>query len=626
MPVQSLKSNRIKIIFWVLIAVLITSGAACYAVNLRVNARTRQINRMLTLGDKTLARLKEDREEINQSLNPVRAAPRDNYPAFRRNYNRRIREYNEMEDALARVDASLEPVAGLKSLLGRMIGLNRSLDLAYVSVVDIWLFAPEQRAGQAWMIRPDTVAGDIFKCRQLYEKEAARLRGAGRLDRLRMPQHRRMRENPGRDQKVNIIFLLVDALRAGDLGAYGSSAKCSPFLDRIARQGVVFEDVTSPSADTYTSVSSIFSGMNPFATNSYNTRKWDSSRSLIPRLRRAGYRTAGFSANSLVSSLFGFNRGFDSFNLRSWLPAVVVYNEVATHVEYARRAEGRNPFFLYIHIIDPHAPYTSPDTIRKAAGARPASFLLNVGRLHQDEILKGINPADVMPPGNLEYLRNAYTQEVSYADKWIQKMFTLFQSYEMLENTLIVITADHGEAFLEHGDLDHAHQLFQEQTHVPLILWGRLPPGLRPGTRIRAPHSSLEIMPSLLAWQGIPAPGPAALRSTLFSAHKHPEPIISTAVGHSFDMKAHANELISMRRGKYKLILDTAADQCRLFDLESDPGERNDLSDVRSALALSMKKQILEIKVDSLKANPHGRKKEQSQKLRKELKTLGYIE
>ncbi|MEW5945665.1 MAG: sulfatase, partial [bacterium] len=398
----------------------------------------------------------------------------------------------------------------------------------------------------------------------------------------------------------------------------------TPFLDRLADEGAVYENVWSPGAATYLSVPSLFTGLDPYESNSFNLSEWNSGMSLVPRFEAAGYYTAGFSANSLVGPLDNFDAGFRFFRVRFWPPADVMFNELKTHFLYSWK--NRFPFFLYVHLIDPHDPYFAPDAIADLSRrGRPPGFAADPRDTRHKYVLEGLNPADYLPPGNAGYMRTLYDEEVRYADGWLERTFNMMKDAGALDGTLVVVTADHGEMFLEHGDLMHGTQLYEETVRVPLILWGSLPPGLKPGTRVAEPHSLMELLPSILDWQGIEAPGAAAKRATLFPGQPPPPPPFVATTGLPFDAYGEDHELICIRDGDFKLILDVTAGERRLFNLSDDPGERRDLSEEMPPAADRLAELALAQRDASRRANAVRDDAKPSPTLIRRLKALGYV-
>lgn len=307
-------------------------------------------------------------------------------------------------------------------------------------------------------------------------------------------------EGPGTDaSRPNVIIYLVDALRSDRLGAYGCTRGLSPRLDAMAEQGVVFTDMTAQSSWTKAAVASVFTGIWPRAhgVNGPDDRLPDSLPTIAERLHAAGYRTAAVVANAYVGRPFGFARGFDHFEylehgrgrseaigdrVESWLTAL---------------PNDDSPFFLYVHAIDPHAPYAPPEKFRERFA--PDVEDPTVGRV---EIVRGLVLGTVEPTAGLKRdLRVLYDAEVAANDASFGRLLDLLESEGRLEDTLIVFTSDHGEAFGEHGSWTHGLDLYNEVLSVPLVV--RLPGGADAGRRVTDPVQHIDLLPTILNRCGV---------------------------------------------------------------------------------------------------------------------------
>jgi arylsulfatase A-like enzyme len=607
-----------------LLALTILAALLLFA-DLRAREADKGAQPALETAEDVIGGVRALREELNRDLAAMRARTPGAHSLFRNNHRDRIMKLSAFEGRAGALQAGDPEIAKMRALLIRYAGLQMSMELTLRSCYESLLFsvgAPMENScyGTALDLLAHDAAdmgADIASLRKKLEGEswfAKAVAGPGRTG-APQPEPRRA---PG------IILVLVDTLRADALGAYGARTGETPFLDRLAREGVVFESVTAPSAVTHISIASLFSGADPYEANAEAFSQWNSGISLIKNFHDAGFFTIGFSANSIISSENKFETGFDFFRDRFWPPAPVMVNEVRSHVQ----AFGLpRPFFLYLQLIDPHDPYFSPDTVPDLArNGRPAGMIADPNFIHINYAEKGLDARNAVKPENAAYLKALYMQEVAFTDRWLGHLFEILDAEGYLDNTLVIITADHGEQFLEHGHVKHTSMLFQELVHVPMIMWGALPPGLEAGSRVPEPHSLMELLPSLLAWQGAPPKGAAGRRTTLFSGRESAAPIASVTWGARFDLSKLDAELIAMRRGNMKFIFDAVHDEFRLFDLASDPGERNDLSESMPARASAFRDEALALRKSSRAASKrHGGASKSSRSLKHHLKTLGYM-
>jgi arylsulfatase A-like enzyme len=297
----------------------------------------------------------------------------------------------------------------------------------------------------------------------------------------------------------NVLLVIVDTLRADHVSGYGYPRPTTPGIDRIAREGVLFENAFATSSWTLPSHTSLLTGRYPFEHEAAtHTRYFDGDYPLLSQhLRDQGYRTAGFSANpTYFNRAVGLGRGFSHFEdhfwsiadawIRTgfgretnfWLAKMKLLRALprksASHVsrsvlDWVEEADDR-PFFVAINFIEAHAPYTSPEPFRHRfwTTGQPDTDVLedNVKRLSRDELQAQVD---------------AYDGAVAYIDSEIEHVVQQLRSNPRFANTLVVITSDHGESFGEHGLMRHRYALYRECIRVPLVFWWpqKVPAGIR---------------------------------------------------------------------------------------------------------------------------------------------------
>ncbi len=310
-----------------------------------------------------------------------------------------------------------------------------------------------------------------------------------------------------RGDRPNVLLIVVDTLRADHLGAYGYGPDTSPNLDRLlAGRGTVFEDATSQAPWTLPSVISYLTGRFPGELARARSGEMgvpDGVPTLAERLAAAGYRTGAYVANPTVSAAGGFARGFETF----WVPPAVVAS-LSLHADEVERrarpwldAHAAEPFFLYLHFLDPHDPYASPDTGGRRSPFYPAYKGKITGDMVHGVALGQVELSD--PQRDRAQLRALYDSEIAYVDRKIGELLEAIDP-EVLSRTLVVLTADHGEELYDHGGWKHGQTLYQEQIHVPLMVrWdGRVAAGRRVSGAVRL----LDLVPTVLDAAGLPAP------------------------------------------------------------------------------------------------------------------------
>jgi arylsulfatase A-like enzyme len=387
--------------------------------------------------------------------------------------------------------------------------------------------------------------------------------------------------SPGAPRPPVVVYL-IDTLRADHLGCYGYGEPTSPRIDRFAADAVRFSHAIAQSSWTRSSVASLLTGLYPRRHDTVGRADAlpDEADTLAERLSRLGYATAAFSTNGNVSRVFGFAQGFDLF--RS-LPEgrTLELHQLSDRLNEAafpwlgERPEA--PFFLYLHATDPHAPYTPPEPFRGrfAAGVDPA-----LGGIERLRALSG--DAEPEQPDLREVLIRLYDGEIAFNDHQFGRLLDRLEALGLYDDALIVLTADHGEEFLDHGGWQHGRTLFQEQLAVPLLV--KLPGGRAAGTVVETRVEQVDLIPTVLDLLGEPPPAGLDGRS-LLPAIRSPRRLETAPVYAHLDLDGRRLETVI--DGDLKLIRRLTAGPAgrRLFDLGADASERHDLSRERGVTA-----------------------------------------
>lgn len=383
----------------------------------------------------------------------------------------------------------------------------------------------------------------------------------------------------------NVVVVCVDTLRADHVSAYGYSRPTTPRLDALAREGVLFENALSAAPWTVPSVASLLTSLYPSQHGAGLTgavRQLDGNspeqlrpeaETLADRLRRAGFRTALYSANPY---LWGrFQRSFDHAEAGR-LSARDLTDRALSWVGQTRH----RPFFLYLQYMDLHQPITPPtrfaghfDAGGTAADAEePADWRFVRQEDWADPAFRGFRERKIA----------LYDGALLYVDREIGRLVDGLQRLGRAGDTLVVVTADHGEEFWDHGEeerrlgddpraiwgVGHGHTLYQELLHVPLILSG---PGAPAGTRVPCPVALLDVAPTILEALGLPPVAGMRGRSLASAGFGGaggrcaPRPFAAESPAYGPDSKALAYD-------GWKLVLRQGAPPA-LYDLAHDPGE-----------------------------------------------------
>lgn len=306
-------------------------------------------------------------------------------------------------------------------------------------------------------------------------------------------------------QPPNIVFIVLDTVRADHLSAYGYQRPTTPSIDRLARRGVLFENAIAPTSWTLASHASMFTGLLPHQ----NGADWwlplpPGPRTLAGILQSRGYQTAGFVANfNYCQKGWGIGRGFgvyrdDSESIRRNLAATLLGTaliqpayQTFCRFDYLEREDARetnqdvfrwlrrppaNPYFLFINYFDTHVPYLTQPPYDHRFGRLSNSL---VHKLFND--LQGPDPARDITPAERDQLIAAYDNCLAFLDAQVGRLLDFLQESPEGRNTIVIITSDHGEEFGEQGFYSHGYNLYREALHVPLIIAG---PGIPKDVRI----------------------------------------------------------------------------------------------------------------------------------------------
>lgn len=320
---------------------------------------------------------------------------------------------------------------------------------------------------------------------------------------------------------ANVILIVVDTLRADHLGCYGYIRNTSPGIDKIADEGIVFKNMVAQSSWTRAGTASILTGLYP-KHHGANTRddRLAEEISLLPEiLGKHGYDSYGFVANGNAGAKVGFNQGYkEFFTFRERIKEDPVNIHVRSNMvnetllKFIRKLEQPTNNFIYVHYVDPHAPYIPGE--KHFSKDNQMTFTIDFFRSKASRLQKGDERNKVVAE-----MINAYDDEVLFNDKMIGHLIQTLKEKNMYSNSIIIITSDHGEEFFEHGWISHGHTLYDEQLKVPLII--RLPDNIHKTSDEIA--NQVDIVPTILSLLEIPVPGHIDGRS-LLNNKKRPDP------------------------------------------------------------------------------------------------------
>jgi arylsulfatase A-like enzyme len=424
-----------------------------------------------------------------------------------------------------------------------------------------------------------------------------------------------------RDVRPNVLVIVIDTLRRDALGSFGGGP--SPALDSLAARGVRFDRAWANGSWTHPSTVSLLSGWLPSRHGlghgpAGTTRMAPGTPLVALDFRAAGWATAAASNNKIVSVAEGFAQGFVAYDERAFSSDQVHGGERITRAARSwLDAHPDGPFFLYLHYFDPHDRYQAPAPFTREH--IPASLEQRV----KDSSVRGGRPnpftrwmtpdARELTSPELSYMQGLYQGEVSYVDHCIGQLLGHLESGGRLDNTIVVVTSDHGEEFLEHGGLKHAHTLYEELVAVPLMV--RLPGDAHAGSVVSTPVSLTDLPATLRRHAGLPAR--SGDRAWPLSGGSEGGPVLAQNWWEQDESRAGLQAAII--EWPWKLIR-YEQDPAELFDLGADPGELAPVGDVARAERMSA---MLDSLLGDADIDPGQRPVDPG--LIEKLKAMGYV-
>ena len=386
---------------------------------------------------------------------------------------------------------------------------------------------------------------------------------------------------------IDFVFIwIADTLRRDKVGAYGVKDAHTPNFDLFARRSVVFEEATIQGNHSMTSHGSLLTGLYPPVHGFEKAKRRVSSPLLYEYLHKTGWITSVFSSNGYVSTKWGFNRGLHKY--RNF-----IRESKANASRYlwgtAKRFLKRNlekKVFSYLATIDPHATYDPPGDLLKLHYPEPYKGPVprRATGLFLEKVIKGVVKMD--DPKDRKRLEALYKGEVSYNDKWFGNFLKDIEEMGIADRSLIVMVADHGDQFWEHGSVGHGTSLYEEEIAVPMMIWW---PGLpKKEIRIEGDVEAMDIYATILDLLGLLEQAPSQSESLLERIRGKKPTVMPAAFAFNYAKSR------SVKMGRYKLIIKRSED-LSLFDLGKDPTEQKNVF-AQNTIALRLLRNTFSIK------------------------------
>ena len=408
-------------------------------------------------------------------------------------------------------------------------------------------------------------------------------------------------------KKPNVIIITLDALRADHLGCYGYPLSTSPFIDSLAEESFVFKKCVAQSATTVQSMAAIFTSKFPYTDHALDKFKLDEKfLPIAVFLKQRGYITIGIPGHEYVKRKFGFAHGFDYYedDYYKWRNAEDFLSPIKEIFEKVNL--DTHNFFLWIHMREPHAPYEPPP-------GYVSEFLMPfVGELTIDRyIIWG--GGELLTTDRVNELRAAYDGNIRYADDNLRKIFNYFKTKNVLSNSIVIITADHGESLGEHNIFDH-NFLYYGILHVPLII--KIPE--RKGRVIDYPVSSVDIFPTMLHL--------LEYEDKISELHLRGKNLFKNRDEDYIQFSEYLDKYSLIKKG-WRLYIDNENNSKKLFNIDVDPNEEaNEILQHRDIYE-SLLHDLISVVGNELRAGeaPFCIKDILSEEEIERLKSLGYV-
>ncbi len=477
-----------------------------------------------------------------------------------------------------------------------------------------------------------------------------------------------------------VILISIDTLRADHLSCYGYLKKTSPYIDAFAQDAVIFENAfvqspwTTPShismlCSLYPSVHGVVNYPNPDALDPKAT-------TLAEILLKQNYQTAAFTEGGYTKPHFGLGQGFQRYPLfegeeTSNFENLKIRSRLKENMQRTLSwlEETSAPFFLFFHTFEPHYPYDPPETFLKeytdffSREARMEKLKAIIAKGESEKKLSAeewsffmiasyqglYDWQEVEDPSwwqsasnfffnvhwkqNPSFRRNfvqglldLYDGAINYTDSQIERMLDALKQRNLYDESLIIITSDHGEGFMEHGEIEHGHTHYEEILHVPMIV--KLPGSRFKGRRISSTVLSIDILPTVLDIIGLPPLKKAQGKSFYPLMSETPDTNNRTAYAEGTSLPDDPLGLKSIRDESRRLIVHSEQDRFELYDLKNDPDEKINLASEN----LSKNNDLLNMLIKTNEKNQKLKKRYKVQKITlsqediEELKALGYFQ
>ncbi|MCL5771081.1 MAG: sulfatase-like hydrolase/transferase [Actinobacteria bacterium] len=377
----------------------------------------------------------------------------------------------------------------------------------------------------------------------------------------------------------NVVLITIDALRRDAIGIYSKKNSLTPFIDSLRNKSIIFKNAQATGPYTQSSFQGILASSYYLE---YGKEKNISSKKILISevLKRNGITTAGFHSNAYLSYYFGYNRGWDHFydsmqeevsDMYPFIRGDAINLKVNYWLSNYVRQKNYNPFFLWVHYMDVHEPYIGEEKYIKLIDSN-----INIGKEKMFELFKEvILKRDISNCDNVELLKKLYESKVMETDNHIKELFDIFEKNKILEESIFIISSDHGDEFAEHGGLSHDGKMYSELISVPLLIvnWDQ-------NKMINCEQlvSLIDLAPTIAYSYGLKTPEELKGQPLLPLDNYNKNNCYGEAMGKIGNKEKDTDKPVYYYREEdFKIIFKEDGNLWEMYNLKDDPGEKKNI-------------------------------------------------
>ncbi len=383
--------------------------------------------------------------------------------------------------------------------------------------------------------------------------------------------------------RINVIVIGLDSLRPDHLSCYGYERNTSPNIDRLAREGVLFENALSQAPWTTASFATILTSLYPtqHGANGLSNHLRATVPTLATLLKASGYATGAIVNAPALKPEYGVNRGFDHYDVAADQIRTADQTTAAA-IRWIDLNKDR-AFFMFVHYFDTHIPYSPPrpyDTIFDPQYEGPLTNSVDLD-IFSSKSVRLFQHLDLLTSADWNHIRALYDGEIMFVDAVLGDLFRALEERGLRDKTIVVLLADHGDEHYEHGGFEHGHSLYNEIIRVPLII--SLPNTIPKGLRLTQQVRLIDVTPTILDLVGVTSTTHfegVSLKPVILGTGKlkpSANALLPPDIAYA-EATTHGAEKKAVTAGGWKLIYDALTENMQVFNLADDPTESRNLA------------------------------------------------